>query len=598
MFKKKRRVLAIILTLAMVIGMMPVSTKKTNAETLYDDIHISHNKTYSDRLIIEGSVRMYIDKGVTVTAEKGIQVTYGNDFSVEGEGKLIATGSAGAAGIGATNLNAGFGDIYIEGCTVEATGGTSVNSNKTGYGAAGIGGADSIMMNKPFGSVTIDGGKVTAIGGGKKGDGGCTTGLGGAGIGGGNGGLGGEININGGEIEATGGSCAAAIGSGNDPRSGYVPITINGGTIVAHGNIGGSGWHNSDYREEVSIFINGGNITADSMGGGSDRGDAYIGFNWTIDTYDTTKIISKFSHLKDPEFLKAYIEENDPFNYPVKPADLTKYDMSMTLIPYHHISIQMDGWEEGKFNTETDLPKVSFLPTSASSDITGIDYEIYNSNGDLVASFTDTIITPEAISALNNQPEGSYTFKATTRVNYWHTSEVINGDFYISEAQTTTPEPTTTEAPTTTIEPSTTAEPTTEETTAITPSTVAPTVVPTTKDASVEKYNEQVKAAKDRITKIKKLSPKKHRKMLVKWKKVKGASGYQLLYSKNKKFKKAKKKIIKKAKIVKKTIKKLKAKKKYFFKIRTFDKIYNPITKKTEKVYGKWSKVKKKKTKK
>ena len=492
---------------------------------------------------------------------------------------------------------------------MEATGGTSVNSNKTGYGAAGIGGADSIMMNKPFGSVTIDGGKVTAIGGGKKGDGGCTTGLGGAGIGGGNGGLGGEININGGEIEATGGSCAAAIGSGNNPRSGYVPITINGGTIVAHGNIGGSGWHNSDYREEVSIFINGGNITADSMGGGSDRGEAYIGFNWTIDTYDTTKIISKFSHLKDPEFLKAYIEENDPFNYPVKPADLTKYDMSMTLIPYHHISIQMDGWEKGKFNTETDLPKVSFLPTSASSDITGIDYEIYNSNGDLVASFTDTIITPEAISALNNQPEGSYTFKATTRVNYWHTSEVIKGDFYISEAQTTTPEPTTTEAPTTTIEPSTTAEPTTEESTTEEPTTVEPTtnmptVVPTTakpvitKNPAVEKYNQQVNAAKARKVKLKKVKAKKSCKALAKWKKSKGASGYQLVYSKSKKFKKAKKKIIKKAKTTKKVVKKLKAKKKYFFKIRTFDKVYNPITKKIERIFGKWSKVKKAKAKK
>ena len=63
-------------------------------------------------------------------------------------------------------------------------------------------------------------------------------------------------------------------------------------------------------------------------------------------------------------------------------------------------------------------------------------------------------------------------------------------------------------------------------------------------------------------------------------------------------FKKSKKKIIKKAKIVKKTIKKLKAKKKYFFKIRTFDNIYNRITKKSVRIFGKWSKVKKAKAKK
>ena len=77
--------------------------------------------------------------------------------------------------------------------------------------------------------------------------------------------------------------------------------------------------------------------------------------------------------------------------------------------------------------------------------------------------------------------------------------------------------------------------------------------------------------------------------MQIKWKKVQGASGYQIKYATNKKLAKSKKKTTKKLQI---TIKKLKKKKTYYVKVRAY-KIVNE-----EKIYGKWSKAKKLKIKK
>ncbi len=89
------------------------------------------------------------------------------------------------------------------------------------------------------------------------------------------------------------------------------------------------------------------------------------------------------------------------------------------------------------------------------------------------------------------------------------------------------------------------------------------------------------------FTKIK----KKKKSLTVIWKKVKGIAGYQIQYSTSKRFKKAKKIIIKSAKVTSKNIKKLKAKKKYYVRIRTY------ITVKGKKKYSNWSKVKSQKTK-
>lgn len=100
----------------------------------------------------------------------------------------------------------------------------------------------------------------------------------------------------------------------------------------------------------------------------------------------------------------------------------------------------------------------------------------------------------------------------------------------------------------------------------------------------------KVKTAK---ASIKKLTPKT-KALVVQWKKVKGANGYEVSYSTSKKFTKktTKTKTIKNNKTLKLTIKKLKAKKKYYVRVRAFK--YDSYGK---KIYGKWSQIKKIKVK-
>ena len=72
------------------------------------------------------------------------------------------------------------------------------------------------------------------------------------------------------------------------------------------------------------------------------------------------------------------------------------------------------------------------------------------------------------------------------------------------------------------------------------------------------------------------------------------------MYSTSRKFTKKTTKMatIKSCKTIRKTVTKLKTGKKYYFKIRPYTNVNNPLTDNTEKVYGKWSKVKSCKAKK
>ena len=88
---------------------------------------------------------------------------------------------------------------------------------------------------------------------------------------------------------------------------------------------------------------------------------------------------------------------------------------------------------------------------------------------------------------------------------------------------------------------------------------------------------------------VKSLKNNKKKAITVKWKKVKGATGYQVKYALNKKLTRGKKvKTIKNAKKLSLTIKKLKKNKTYFVKVRAYT-----VAKDGKKVYGKWSDVEK-----
>ena len=86
-----------------------------------------------------------------------------------------------------------------------------------------------------------------------------------------------------------------------------------------------------------------------------------------------------------------------------------------------------------------------------------------------------------------------------------------------------------------------------------------------------------------------KITQKGKGKVKVIWKKVIGSSGYQVQYSLNKKMRAAK---LKKCKAASLTIKKLKKKKTYYVRVRAYKYVNG------KKVYGKWSSIKKVKTKK
>ena len=107
----------------------------------------------------------------------------------------------------------------------------------------------------------------------------------------------------------------------------------------------------------------------------------------------------------------------------------------------------------------------------------------------------------------------------------------------------------------------------------------------TTVTGTTKKEKQSFVAVPAKVT----LKNKKAKKMIVSWKKVKGAKGYQIQYATNKKYKKGKKITTRKTKY---TIKKLKKKKTYYVRVRAY------TVNNGKKVYGKWSKVKKVKIKK
>ena len=163
-------------------------------------------------------------------------------------GKLIATGGNGAAGIGG-GLYAGGNDITIIGGEITATGGEC---------GAGIGGGFYTGGN----DITIAGGKVTATGGDY-----------GAGIGGGNQGNGSNITITDGEVAATGGTNGAGIGGGlrkNGEKitvSGDATQKVQGGPTDtwdgAGAGIGNGGSHNGEFSGSF-IPVNGAETEPDT----------------------------------------------------------------------------------------------------------------------------------------------------------------------------------------------------------------------------------------------------------------------------------------------------------------------------------------------
>jgi len=211
---------------------------------------VPENVTMDGSLYINGNVSIVLLDNVNLLSvdrlndKAGICVTNGNSLTVYGQskantGRLIATGTTGAAGIGGVR-GQDCGTVTIYGGTVEATGGT---------GAAGIGGG----YNGNGGTVSIYGGTVTATG---KGSDYID---GGAGIGGGAFGIGGTVAIYGGTVTATGHSNGTSVspGIGGKGTSYHGSLTVAADIIVKAGASANPTAEKTRNLETGAITLNG-----------------------------------------------------------------------------------------------------------------------------------------------------------------------------------------------------------------------------------------------------------------------------------------------------------------------------------------------------
>ncbi|MCI8363905.1 MAG: hypothetical protein HFG34_02995 [Eubacterium sp.] len=148
--------------------------------------------------------------------------------------------------------------------------------------------------------------------------------------------------------------------------------------------------------------------------------------------------------------------------------------------------------------------------------------------------------------------------------------ELFKFDYWYFEKE---PEPVVTEPPAASQTPSVTPPPAATHTPVITPQP----------ESKTETGTDKIKVAKVKGLSVKSI---KGNKAKVKWSKVKGAAGYEIRYSTDKKLKKKVKKITTTKRTY--TVKKLKKGKTCYFKVRAYQK-----GAKGKKIYGSFSSVKK-----
>ena len=210
----------------------------------------------------------------------GIYVPENKTLTIQGTGRLTASGNKTSgpegdtgwgAGIGG-GLNVNCGNIVIKGGNITANGGPK--------NVAGIGGGNQGSC----GYITISGGTVTATGG-----------RSGAGIGGGHSGSCGAITISGGTVTATGGDSGAGIGSGNNNTCGA--IIISGGNVTAEGGSDGAGIGSGQSGRCGAITISGG--TVEATGGSNGAGIGGGAFNGECGTITITSGVASVKATKN-----------------------------------------------------------------------------------------------------------------------------------------------------------------------------------------------------------------------------------------------------------------------------------------------------------
>ena len=236
-----------------------------------------------------GDINM-TNNGVNSSAIGGQYDTNGN-ITIYGGSIKVKAGSS-SAGIGGGYGCSNYGNIFIYGGTIDATGSAGIgggadclNGNLTIWGgditargydeSAGIG-CNQYAHDYGAGTITINGGYIRAYGD-----------THGAGIGGGDGVRGGTVIVNGGHVEAYGGTDAAGIGGGEGGNGGIV--TVNGGYVYAQGGWEyGAGIGGGQSGNGANVTINGGTVIAKA--GNNDTGLRAIGPGTGSDDYGSLTI--------------------------------------------------------------------------------------------------------------------------------------------------------------------------------------------------------------------------------------------------------------------------------------------------------------------
>ena len=155
---KKKSFFGILLSLALVFGMMPMLGVPVFAEdapeTWSTNNTFSTDQTFDTGVKVTSDITLTIDEEKTVTVNGGIDAT-GHTLTVTGGGTLIVKGADGNAGAnhdsdpikGERGGNSFTGDIIINGAAVELTGGSGGKGGNSdsdaaqgGNGGSGING--------------------------------------------------------------------------------------------------------------------------------------------------------------------------------------------------------------------------------------------------------------------------------------------------------------------------------------------------------------------------------------------------------------------------------------------------------------------------
>lgn len=317
--KSKRKILPLLLTAVMIIGLLPATTALADAAGDFDVTGgvLGVDFTYSDgvltfvnpgdytvSMLAPGATtgdRIYVNStsgtkitlngvNIDVSAISGacafdIDIVSTVEIAVSGSAPSVLKSGAGKPGIRVVSnvsltltgdrtlrVYGGLSGAGIGGGTGENSGVININTSGIiethgGGNGAGIGGGDGGSN----GTVRIYNGDVRAYDGAY-----------GAGIGGGNGGNGGNIYISGGTVLAQSVACGAGIGGGSGGSGTMVDIT--GGTINALGGPGGTGQGGgagigggAGGGASGNIYISGGTVTASGNGDPGGNGGAGIG---------------------------------------------------------------------------------------------------------------------------------------------------------------------------------------------------------------------------------------------------------------------------------------------------------------------------------